>query len=409
MTFWIITIALAIIVAVIIAAALFGTVKGAFAPAMDHDLRVYRDQLKEIERDLARGALSAKDAEPVRAEVSRRILAADAARGASEVSGPVQTGPTVVAGAFAVLLIGASFAMYQVLGAPGYGDLALKTRIAQADDMRKNRPSQSEAEASLPATTPDPNASAQYDALVAQLRATVADRPDDLQGHILLATSEANLGNYAQAAKAQAQVLRIKAEDATVSDIVDYADLLVIAAGGYVSPEAEAVLRTALSRDDENGIARYYLGAMMAQTGRPDVAFRMWDQLLRRGPKDAPWIAPIVAEIGQMAERAGVNYQLPEIGGDTRGPDAGDVEAAQDMSPAQRMEMIEGMVAGLSERLATEGGPVQDWAQLIGALGVLGRTAQARAIYENATEVFAADLPAMDLLLRAGQRAGVAE
>ena len=153
------------------------------------------------------------------------------------------------------------------------------------------------------------------------------------------------------------------------------------------------------------------MGLMLAQTGRPDTGFRIWDQLLREGPRDAVWIPPILAQIENLAIRAGVNYQLPEIGGGTtlRGPTSDDIDAAGELSPAQRMEMIQSMVQGLSERLATEGGPVEEWAQLISALGVLGRTGDARAVYENAVEVFAEDNTALDLLLRAGQRAQVAE
>ncbi len=71
--------------------------------------------------------------------------------------------------------------------------------------------------------------------------------------------------------------------------------------------------------------------------------------------------------------------------------------------------MIRNMVQGLSDRLATEGGPAEDWAQLITALGVLGQHGQARAIYDNAVEVFADDTRALDLLLRAGQQAQVVE
>jgi cytochrome c-type biogenesis protein CcmH len=152
------------------------------------------------------------------------------------------------------------------------------------------------------------------------------------------------------------------------------------------------------------------MGLMMAQTGRPDMAFRVWDRQLRIGPEDAVWIAPIIAQIPEMAQRAGVNYQIPAIGkGTTKGPTANDIEAASDMTGAERIEMIEGMVAGLSDRLATDGGPPEEWAQLISALGVLGRTDQAFAIYNNAKAVFADDLTAIDMITRAAQRAGVAE
>ena len=64
---------------------------------------------------------------------------------------------------------------------------------------------------------------------------------------------------------------------------------------------------------------------------------------------------------------------------------------------------------GLSDRLATDGGSAEEWAQLIGALGVLGRTNQAFAIYKNAETVFADDPSGLDLVTRAAQRAGVAE
>src|SRR5438477_4519431 len=40
-----------------------------------YNLAVYRDQLAEIERDLARGLLNAEQAEAARAEIGRRILA----------------------------------------------------------------------------------------------------------------------------------------------------------------------------------------------------------------------------------------------------------------------------------------------------------------------------------------------
>ncbi len=373
-----------------------------------HDVQVYRDQLAEVERDVARGVLPDADATRVRTEISRRILAADAA-GHIVVSAGGKPSP-VVTSVIAVVLLGGSLALYWQLGAPGYGDLALQDRIARAEDMRLNRPDQATAEAELPAADLPPELSSEYQALLTRLRDTVAARPDDIQGNMLLAQNEARVGNYAAAAAAQGKVVRLKGTEASVEEVSGYAELMVMAAGGYVSPEAEAVLRAVLSREVENGTARYYWGLMLVQTGRPDLAFRMWDGLLRRGPEDAPWIAPILAQIGPIATLAGVDYTVPEIGsGALRGPSTEDVDAAQDMTPAERMEMIGGMVETLSSRLATQGGPVEDWARLISSLGVLGETARARSIYENAVEVFADDPAAMDDIQRAGERAGVTE
>jgi cytochrome c-type biogenesis protein CcmH len=312
----------------------------------------------------------------------------------------------------ALALIGGSLFMYSRLGAPGYGDLALKDRIAFAKTLRETRPSQADAVAGIPQASVGAELSAEYETLLARLRETVATRPDDVQGQTLLAQNEARIGNYAAAADAQSAVVRLKGADASTEEVVNYAELLIMAAGGYVSPEAEAVFRAVLTRDAENGTASYYWGLMLIQTGRPDQGFRIWDGLLRRGPADAPWIEPILGQIEPVADLAGVDYTIPEIGTGTRqsdlpGPSQDDIEAAQDMTPAARMEMIGAMVDGLSERLATEGGPAEDWARLISSLGVLGQTDRAQAIYDNAMDVFAGDPASTDMIARAGEKANL--
>ena len=402
--FWIVAVGLAIFVTATLALAMVRRAPDARPPAA-YDLDVYRDQLREVERDVARNVLSKADAERLRTEVSRRILAADAAL--SGVQDTAQSrGGLLVAALVVALMIGGSFGVYLQIGAPGYGDLALADRMALAETLRAERPSQAEAEASLERRPPPADVPPDDVALVQQLREAGALRPDDLQGHTRLAHFEGRLGNYDAAHAAKARVIEIKGDAATPQDFAEYADLLVLAAGGYVSPEAERVLEQVLSRDPTDGTARYYFGLMMVQTGRPDTALQVWDQLLREGPEDAPWIGAITAQIENTAMRAGVNYALPAIG-TGRGPSQDQIDAAQDLSPAERMEMIEGMVSGLGERLATDGGPVEDWAQLISALGVLGRMDEAAAILANARQAFGADPTAVDILARVADRIGL--
>ncbi|MEL7097556.1 MAG: c-type cytochrome biogenesis protein CcmI [Pseudomonadota bacterium] len=404
MVFWIIAGALALVTGVMLALAVLRA-RGDAVEAADHDLQVYRDQLAEVDRDAERGVLAPEEAERVRTEVARRILAADRAAEQAPEAGRIGGGP-ILAGGLVAVVLAATFGVYLTYGAPGYGDLPLETRIAAAEAASAERPSQAEAEATVRGRPPLEEPSPDYVALVEQLRDAVAGRPDDLQGHVLLSQAEARLGNFAASARAQGGVVRIKGAEATAEDLATYADLLILAAGGYVSPEAEAALRAALALDAANGSARYYWGLMNAQTGRPDVAFRVWDALLREGPAEAPWIEPIVVQIEEMAFRAGVNYQLPEIGAG-RGPSAADIAAARDMTPTERMQMIEGMVSSLGGRLASEGGPPEDWAQLITALGVLGRGDQAAAIVAEARTVFADAPGALDMINRAAEQAGV--
>ena len=71
--------------------------------------------------------------------------------------------------------------------------------------------------------------------------------------------------------------------------------------------------------------------------------------------------------------------------------------------------MIRGMVDGLSNRLATDGGTAQEWARLIGALGVLGETDRATAIWAEAQTVFADRAEDLALIRSAAEQAGLTE
>jgi cytochrome c-type biogenesis protein CcmH len=119
-------------------------------------------------------------------------------------------------------------------------------------------------------------------------------------------------------------------------------------------------------------------------------------------------VPAIRAQIGQVAQLAGVRYEPPSLA-PAPGPSAADMQAAAGMDPEARAEMIRGMVARLSERLATEGGPVGDWARLITAYGVLGETDKARETWQEAQRNFAADDGALDTLRAAARGAGVAQ
>ncbi|MDF1718128.1 MAG: c-type cytochrome biogenesis protein CcmI [Antarcticimicrobium sp.] len=411
MTFWIIVSLMALAAAALLVLALMRARSGA-GPAAAYDLRVYRDQLREVDRDLARGVIGEADAERTRAEVSRRILAADAAaRKSPDRSGAPQAVTMVTAVGLAVMVIAGSVLLYRGLGAPGYGDLGLRHRIEMAQAARESRPDQGAAEARMPALPPR-ELDDGYKALVDKLRSTVASRPEDARGHDLLAQHEANSGNFPAAYAAKARVIEIRGEDATPQDYAEYAELMIMAADGYVSPQAERALAAALERDRGNGPARYYWGAMMAQTGRPDIAFRIWEETLRAGPPDAYWIAPIRGQIEDMAARAGVDYALPPATGGApmlAGPNSEDMAAAADMTAEERQDMIRGMVDRLSDRLASDGGSAAEWARLIGALGVLGETDRARAIHAEAQQTFAGDTEALAQIEAAARRAGVAE
>lgn len=411
MVFWITAAALTLCVAAMLGYALTRGKPDTEHPAA-YDLRVYRDQLGEVERDLARGLIGEADAERIRAEVGRRVLAADAQLQKAQSGGGQPRAATVVlVGLTALALIGGSLGLYQVLGQPGARDLPLKARIAASDAQRENRPSQAEAEAKLPPApgrTPEP----EFADLMEKLRAAVIERPNDLQGVLLLARNEAALGNFKASYEAQRNVIRLKGDQASATDHAVLAELLISAAEGYVSPEAEEALRRALEKNPGYKPARYYTGLMLMQNDRADAAFRIWRGLLEEGPANAPWVPVIRSQIEELAWRAGVDYTPPAMAGHPGpavGPSAADIAAAADMAPEERREMIHNMVARLNERLATQGGTPQEWAQLIGGIGILGDKDRARDIWEEAQQVFASEPGAIDIVRAGAVQAGLIE
>jgi len=408
MLFWIITTLLAIAVAGALLLPLLRRHSG--GNGASPDVLLYRDQLDEVGRDLARGLLDPADAERTRTEIARRLLQAD--KSGPEPLQDAPRGASMIAGALAfVVLTGGGLALYDRLGAPGYPDLPLAERIAAGDTLRATRMSQAEAEqattTSLETSLPE-TASQEYLDMVAQLRDIVPTRPDDLQGWELLARHEAALGNFAAAALAQDRVITLRGFDVSTADYVGLVDRRVAAAGGQVSPESEEVLRRILIAEPDNNAARYYTGLLYAQTDRPDIAFRLWRDLVERANPGDPYVNLARLQINDAAFFAGVDYVLPDATTEP-GPTAADVAAAQDMSAEDRSAMIRSMVDSLSDRLASQGGPAGDWARLIGALVVLGDVDQAQAIWTEAQTVFARDAEGLALLQAAAQQAGLAE
>ncbi len=405
MLFWILCLCLAALGALPVVGALL---RGRRGEAGTPDMGVYRDQLAEVDRDLSRGVLSAEEAERTRAEVARRLLDADRRRAApAREAGRTLRVATAAAVGIAVLAGGGG--LYLAVGAPGYPDLPLQQRLALAEERRAARPSQEEAEAQAAPFRPAPAPpDSDFARLMERLRSAVRERGDDPQGWRLLARNEARLGDYVAARAAQQELVALLGEDATAQDHAFLAELMVLAAGGFVTPEAEAQLDAALARDPREGRALYYKGLTFAQTGRPDVTLRIWRPLLESSPENAPWVAPIREQIGAVAARAGIEYLRPPSP-TAPGPSAADMAAAADMAPEEREEMIRGMVGRLSDRLATGGGPAPDWARLITALGVLGETGRARAIYDESRQVFANQPDDLARLDEAARAAGLVD
>lgn len=402
--FWIICAGLAAIVAASIATPLLRRRATDEEPAAAFDLRVYRDQLREVERDLERRLIEPAEAERLRNEIGRKVLIADRAVEREGASHRTPGGPAAVA-VLAVLLVGAG-ALYYKIGEPNYPDQPMSMRLALAQQVYDNRPPQAEAERAAPKPQrPEPDA--EYVKLIQDLRTAVANNPDDAQGYALLALHEERLGNLVAAKQAQAKLVALKGDQATAGDHAQLAALTVDAAGGLITTDAEAQIKQALTLQPDNAQARFLSGFLNIQNGRPDIAFPIWAALLADGPQDAPWMATVRSSIDDLAWFAGQpDYKAPEPG-TLPGPDASAMAAAENMTPAERQQMIQSMVKGLEERLAADGGTPEEWSRLISSLVVIGQKDHAQKILKEARGRFTGAPESLAPIESAAQKAGL--
>jgi cytochrome c-type biogenesis protein CcmH len=314
-------------------------------PGGGSDVAVYKDQLREIDRDRAAGLIGETEAEAARLEVSRRLLAAaDTAVAAS--SAPTATVRSRRHGAAAiavvvVLAIG-PLSLYVALGSPNIQGEPAFARVS----------------------TPRGNESIAN--LVSQVEAHLASNPNDGTGWELLAPIYMRLGRFDEAVEARKKALMLNGETATRD--ADLGEAQAAAANGVVTADAKASFERAVARDPKDARARYFIGLAAEQDGKPEEAAAIWRALLADAPSGAQWVGFVSEALARVSHEP---IAAP-------GPSPDEVTAASAMSEEQRRDMVRGMVARLADRLHDNGGDVEGWLRLVRAYVVLGDRDKAR-------------------------------
>lgn len=358
-----------LMLALMTAAAMFVAVRPllfrAGAAQGDGDLAVYRDQLAEIERDLARGVIAAPEAAAARVEISRRLLAA-----AERADGETATLPSpaqrrrfrvITVAVLAVLPLGA-VALYLALGSPDLSGLPLAERLAAA---------RAPVDAEAPAT---------FAALVVRAEEHLQRNPEDGRGWEVLAPAYMRLERFDDAVKARGNALRLLGP--TADRHAALGEALTAASGGIITPSAKAEFERALDLDRGHVTAALYLGLAAKQSGQREEARRIWEAMIARAPDGAEWVSFVrqaIAALGEPASGA-VSPPAPVPGALASGGSNG----------GQR-EMARGMVERLAARLAENGSDVEGWLRLVRSYLVLGEPDKARAAAGDARRALDGD------------------
>ncbi len=306
------------------------------------DRAVYRDQLRELERDEARGMVGPAEAAAARLEIQRRLLAR--AGGGDAAPAPRRGRHPALAVALALLVAGGAGGLYVTAGRPDLPDLPLARRVAD------------------PAET-------QLRAAAAELSRQVAAEPRDGQAWLQLARALSGLGRWRESADAYGKAMALV--PVTPDIHVAALEASVLAAGGTVAPAAREGFAAVLAEDPGNPIARFYIGVAQAQAGRHAAAIAAWQALAADLPEGAPIRDEVARRIAASAEAAGI--AVPKLPAGAPPPD-----------PAAREAMIRGMVERLASRLEAQPDDAEGWLRLGRAYSVMGEREKSAQAYARA-------------------------
>jgi len=293
---------------------------------------VYKQQLNELDADVTRGVLSEEDAETARVEIQRRIIRDDK-EGKSSIRLTGSRQP-VMAVLVLVFVVGTSFAFYSYLGSPDLPSKPLASR-----DIKQEKKDFAGRDLST---------------LVARLAKGLQEKPDNLDGWILLARTLSRMGRFDDAANTYLQAVKITPGDADL--YVAAGENFYYFAKGTVSDLALDAFKRAAEIDPKHAGARYYLAVSEAQNGREAEALDQWISLYRDSEATAPFMRLLRKRISEAGARTGrdvaaILAEKPDTTAST-GPSSEDVKAAAGLSPEDQQKFIETMVARLADRMA---------------------------------------------------------
>jgi cytochrome c-type biogenesis protein CcmH len=250
------------------------------ATARELNARIYRDQLAELDRDLAAGTLAAADHAQARSELQRRLLQDTAPADTAPATAPHGRRTSLL---LAVALPIAATGLYAWLGVPA----AVLPQATQAAAGKH------EATAT------------EIEQMVAGLAARLEKNPADPKGWSMLARSYHAMGRLAEAEAAFGRIGETLHQDPVL--LADYADTLASRADGNLEGRPLQLVMAALQLDPDNAMALSLAATAAYKRADMGQAARYWQhllQLLPPGSDDAQWVTKALAEIGAPATLA---------------------------------------------------------------------------------------------------------
>jgi len=273
--FWILALAVIAATLVLLIVPLLRRASPAADPGDDDaTTAVFRDHKRQLDAELASGAISSDEHTAALAELTQRFGAELAAKVAPARRAAGRGGVVAALGLVALLPVAAGL-LYVALGNPS----AVVAPSTASQDV------------------PD---EAQIETMVADLAARLKARPDDGEGWAMLGRAYRVLGRYPESAAAYGEAVKRLPPSASV--LVDWAEALAQAQGRSLAGEPTRILEQALALEPNSAKALALAGAAAMERGDRAQAIALWTKLRSVLPPGSPQFAQIEAALA----RAGV-------------------------------------------------------------------------------------------------------
>jgi cytochrome c-type biogenesis protein CcmH len=373
---------------------------------------VYRDQILEVERDLATGLIDPSQASSATHEIKLRMLAADRAPEEARSSRSVSPNFAIVAVTGFVVL--GSVILYAIQGRP---DLPSAIPAARALPQAVAAPSPDVQNSEVKSPSSASTGLATVDEMISRLASRLASKPDDPEGWRMLGWSYFHTDRYPDAAEAYAKAASLRPSVAAFQS--SYGEALFRASNETVTPEARAAFDKALKLDPKEPRARFFIGLSQEQAGNKSAALEAWIALLKDAAPGDEWVPDLKTRLSNLAKETGtaldpnlsselpVAVSVPDVRPAVPGSTASDIAAAQTMTEEDRSAMIRRMVDGLANRLAQSPQDSNGWIRLMKARKVLGELDAAKDSVKQALLAFPEAGQDRDAIVREARELGL--
>jgi cytochrome c-type biogenesis protein CcmH len=300
-TFWIIAALLAVAALAFVLPSLLARTRRAGATSREANVALYRDQMKELDADLAAGTLAPQHHEEARREIERRVLEDAAAAAAPAAASSARATAIALAFSVPVLAIG----LYLAVGTPG----ALSPEAAESAHGITR---------------------AQIEHMVTGLAARLKENPDDVEGWAMLGRSLSVLDRYPEAAAAYANAVKRSPPSAQL--LADYANALAMAQGQRLEGEPERLIAQALKLEPDNVKALMLAGSAAFEKKDFKSAIVHWERILKVVPPDADIVELVKDGIEDARKLAGLPTK-PTAGKPVTAPGPGGITATVRLDP----------------------------------------------------------------------------